>query len=326
MQQLQVLIAFGLLASFVLLLHFAGIQANPNSFAVDVFTPYFYLLGALGMIVAMSAIGYSIIHYMDTVEKAHIKSEQIIRLQNEQLEFTVMKRTRALEESNASLKEFAHAVSHDLKEPLRTISGFLSLASQQLQAENFKKEEIVTMLSFAAKRANDLDSLINDVLEYSRLSYADVKMSSLNLNDVFTNIKERVSVSLAETQTSLSVASLPEIVGEKALITQLFQNILCNAVKYRSPERNPVIHVTAEMYNGFHEIRITDNGIGIPAKSLDAVFLPFKRLHGKSSKFDGNGIGLAMCKKIVALHNGKIWAESKEGVGTTIVVQLPISL
>jgi len=146
----------------------------------------------------------------------------------------------------------------------------------------------------------------------------------VNLSTVYTKINERLAQSITETNTVLSIEKLPNLIGEEVLLTQLFQNLVSNAIKYRHPERNPEITIGISLKNGVKEIYIKDNGIGIAEKNFETIFEAFKRLHGNSSKYEGTGIGLAICKKITGILGGSIRVESVEGTGSTFYLALPV--
>jgi signal transduction histidine kinase len=320
----EIFLVFGVVASFILIFHFIAINSNPMSFSVDKLTPYSYLIGMLGMVKTMAGIGYYVLNYVEKIEKAHADSEKTIKKQNEQLEAIVESRTKALQESNQSLREFAYVVSHDLKEPLRTVNGFVSLARKTLAANGAQNADVDLLLAHAIKGTEQMDLLIKDILEYSRLSNILPATQVVNLNTLFTKLNERLAQSITETNAVLNIEKLPNLIGEEVLLTQLFQNLVSNAIKYRHPERSPEITIGYSQKNGVEEIYIKDNGIGIAEKNYDTIFEAFKRLHGNSSKYEGTGIGLAICKKITGILGGSIRVESVEGTGSTFYLALPM--
>jgi len=320
----EIFLVFGVVASFILVFHFAAINSNPMSFAIDKLTPYFYLIGMLGMVQTLAGIGYYVLYYVEKIEKAHADSERTIKKQNEQLEAIVETRTKALQESNQSLREFAYIVSHDLKEPLRTVNGFVSIARKTLAANGAQNADVDLLLAHAIKGTEQMDMLIKDILEYSRLSNILPASQVVNLNTVIGKIRERLTQSITENSAVLNIEKLPNLMGEEVLLTQLFQNLVSNAIKYRHTERSPVITIGCLQNSGIKEIYIKDNGIGISEKNFSTIFEAFKRLHGPSSNYEGTGIGLAICKKITGILGGSIRVESVEGKGSTFYLAIPM--
>jgi signal transduction histidine kinase len=316
----ETFIVFGFVSSFILVLHFAAINSNPIAYSVDKLTPYSYLIGMLGMIQTTAGIGFYVLHYVEKIERAHFESEKTIKTQNEQLEATVEKRTKALQESNQSLREFAYVVSHDLKEPLRTVNGFISLARKTLTASNNQNPDVDILLAHAQKGTERMDMLIKDILEFSRLSNAAPSLQVVNPNVVFSNIRERLAQSITETSAKVTIEKLPNMIGEEMLLTQLFQNLVSNAIKYRSADINPEVTIGYSK----NEFFVKDNGIGIAQQNHEVIFDAFKRLHKNSSKYEGTGIGLAICIKITEILGGTIRVESEEGKGSTFFIALPI--
>jgi PAS domain S-box-containing protein len=216
-----------------------------------------------------------------------------------------------LENSNQDLQNFAYVASHDLQEPLRTISSYTSLIERRYKDKIEEEDkEFFEIITEAAKR---MRNLIDNLLEYSRIGKNE--FSEVNLNETVKNIISNLKVAIEESQAFINCENLPVIKAESSQMLQLFQNIISNSIKYRS-DKKPVINIS------FHEkpddwlFSISDNGIGIDPKYYEKIFVIFQRLHDKN-QFKGTGIGLATCKKIVELHQGDIWLESGEGKGTT---------
>jgi light-regulated signal transduction histidine kinase (bacteriophytochrome) len=236
---------------------------------------------------------------------------------NEELETKVFERTRELKSINRSLEEFAYAVSHDLKEPLRTMSGYFSLTKRVLKAKGIQDDEVDLFLSQGIKSAQRMDNLIQDILAFSKLSMHDRQATEVDLNKVIETVKDRLAKTIEETGTQIEVEKLPVVMGEDVLLTQLYQNLVSNAIKYRSSTERPVLKIGVVNNGNGLQFYVKDNGIGIAPKHFDSIFKVFQRLHSTENDFEGNGIGLAMCKKIAEMHNGKIWVDSAEGNGST---------
>ncbi|MFN8297565.1 MAG: ATP-binding protein [Chitinophagales bacterium] len=263
-----------------------------------------------------------LISYIDTLFLQNEEDAERIQLQNEKLEDLVAQRTKALKSSNDNLQEFAYIVSHDLKEPLRTISGFISLIEKDLNKRNLNDEQTKEYLQFVHRGTIQMEELISDILAYSKLNVVERKFEVVDLNDVVADVCNVLSKSINESGAVIKTKDLFAVKGEARLLVQLFQNLLSNAIKYRSEERPLQIEIGCVPQGKMVQYYVKDNGIGIPEKYFDTIFQAFKRLHSKT-KYEGTGIGLAICKKIVEVHGGRIWVESDEGLCTAFIFTLP---
>ena len=162
-----------------------------------------------------------------------------------------------------------------------------------------------------------MKGLIQDLLKLSRVSTDDIVSSVVNTNEIVNSALDDLSVAIEECDANVVVNQMPSVSGQNTQLTQLFENIIGNALKYRSDERKPRIEVSATQQNGRVTFSIADNGIGIEERFLEKIFGVFQRLHSNTSSYDGTGIGLALCKKIVKRHGGRIWVTSVIGQGTT---------
>jgi signal transduction histidine kinase len=251
------------------------------------------------------------------------------------IELNMNKMVEELNNSNKELEEFAYVASHDLQEPLRkitTFSGWLAgKYNHVLQQDGVKYLERIIAAS------ENMRVLINDLLEFSRISKTIQPFSSVNLRAVLRMVKTDLELVIEETQTNIVAADLPTIEGINLQMKQLFFNIINNAIKFRRNGIPPIIRISArEMERGeklerglpehvpHYKIRICDNGIGFEEKYAPKIFQVFLRLHGKS-EFPGSGIGLAICKKIVEYHHGLIYADGVPGQGACFTIILPAS-
>lgn len=225
---------------------------------------------------------------------------------------------RALEVSNAELQQFAYVASHDLQEPLRTISSFTQLLERRLAGR--LDQEASEFMDFVVSGAQRMSEVIQDLLAYSRLqNSAPAPLRTVSMNDVLAQTLETLRASIQDSRAEITSEDLPQVRGDELQLAQVLQNLIANAIKYRS-EATPRIHVSASRQGNDCTIRVADNGIGIDPVYYDRIFGIFKRLHGKD--VPGTGIGLAICKRIVEGHNGHIWVESRIGEGSTFCFTL----
>lgn len=242
-----------------------------------------------------------------------------IRRFNEQLETKVQERTEALKQSNIQLERFAYIASHDLKTPLRTISSFLSLIKRRIQP--YKDSELEDLLSFASNGAKQMNNLIEDVLEFSKVSTAEMKKEVVDLNQTIRSVLYNIDDFLKEKKGYVETHALPAVMGNGGYLHQLFQNLIVNGLKYNENE-HPKVTISCQDQGEDYRFCIEDNGIGIDLSYQDTVFEMFKRLH-TAAEYEGTGIGLALCKKIAEQHGGKIWLEHSSPAGTMFCLTLP---
>jgi len=280
-----------------------------------------YIVALVGIFLAGIIFNF-IVGSLDRLLEQNAKITHQIQIQNEDLERTIASRTKALKVSNENLQEFAYVVSHDLKEPLRTISGFVTIIERRMRKKEQLDPELLEYILLVVNGTRQMDVLIQDLLTYSRLNIASHKFDWVDLNLVIKDVKDNLAASLRETEAKLEIKKFSTIKSERSLVFQLFQNLISNAIKYRRLDVTPEVEVGSFEKNGQTVYYINDNGLGIPQEYFDTVFLAFKRLHNKSD-YEGSGVGLAICKKIVEIHNGKIWIESEVGKGTTFLFTLP---
>ena len=228
-----------------------------------------------------------------------------------QIENELKQKTIELMRSNNELEQFAYVASHDLQEPLRMVTSYV-----QLLEERYKDKldtDAAEFIAFAVDGTDRMRNLIHSLLEYSRVNkirpYESIKLDHL-VDNVLQDLKNKIQ----DTNAKIKVDKLPTIYGDPFLIAQLFQNLISNSIKFNDT-LNPEIHITGKKVNDEYLFSIKDNGIGISKEYSDKIFVIFQRLHTKE-KYPGTGIGLAICKKIVEQHGGKIWLESKLGEGT----------
>lgn len=245
-----------------------------------------------------------------------------LELSHQAIEREVVKRTADLERKNKELDEFSYVASHDLQEPVRKLISFSKLLEQDVGGElNERASRDLTFIVDAATRMRDL---VQDLLALSRAGRTAMKIEPIALGECVTRALDALDLRVRESNAEIEVAGLPSISGDATLITQLYQNLVANALKFVPPGRKPKVQLTATRRGENWELAVADNGIGIKPEHVERLFKPFQRLHGRG-EFEGTGIGLAICKKAVERHGGTIWIESEPGTGTQFKFTIPIS-
>lgn len=239
--------------------------------------------------------------------------EREIRDVNSSLERKVQLRTAELEVKNRELEQFAYVASHDLQEPLRTTTSFVDLLRKRYHGQLDSNAD--QYLDFISQSSDRMKVLIHNLLDYSRLG-KEKELVTLCCNELLQDVLHDLDQSIRETNAVIHSDILPQITGYKTEMKQLFQNLVSNSIKFRKKDSDPAININAVKENGHWTFSFKDNGIGINPTFHEKIFVLFQRLH-KRSDYEGTGIGLAYCKKIVELHGGKIWVESLPQQGST---------
>ena len=246
----------------------------------------------------------------DISEKKQLEKE--IREINVNLEKKVNIRTTELERKNKELEQFAYVASHDLQEPLRTISSFVQLIRQKYQGK--LDSDADKYIHYTVQSSDRMKTLIKDLLDYSRLG-RETNLREIDCNTLLQEVVADLGKAIKDSEAEIIVGSLPVIYGYPTEIKQLFQNLISNSIKFRSQTVKPNILISAEKKEGKWEFLVSDNGIGIEEKYQEKIFIIFQRLHTRT-EYEGSGIGLAHCKKIVELHDGSIGVRSIPGQGS----------
>ena len=238
--------------------------------------------------------------------------EKELEISNQLLEKRVLQRTKELENKNKELEQFAYITSHDLKEPLSTIIGFSELLISNNQKE--LNDNSLMYINYILESSKRMTNLINDILNYSKLDQLK-KIDSINCNDIIKSILNDLSSIISSNKAQVNFYNLPILKGYKTGIRLLLQNLISNSLKFKKDNLAPIINITHTEHQNYYEFCIEDNGIGISINNQKNIFEIFNRVHSNNN-IKGTGIGLAHCKKIIQLHEGKIWVESKEGMGS----------
>jgi light-regulated signal transduction histidine kinase (bacteriophytochrome) len=248
------------------------------------------------------------------------KAEEQIRQLNANLEERVLERTEELLRSNEELQQFAYVASHDLQEPLRTVSIYAQLLAKRYQGQ--LQGEADQFIGFIVENAGRMERLIHDLLDFSRVDargtdfFAQTSCEGA-LDDAIRNLRSLVD----ESSAAITRDPLPVVMGDAVQLTRLFQNLLVNSIRYRGNDA-PRIHVSAQARGGEWLVSVKDNGIGIEPQYGEKIFGIFRVLQPRD-KTSGSGMGLAICRKIVSRHEGRIWVESELGKGATFCFTLP---
>jgi light-regulated signal transduction histidine kinase (bacteriophytochrome) len=247
---------------------------------------------------------------------AHLAVELDERRRAEQL---LAHYTEDLKRSNTALEEFAYVASHDLQEPLRMVASFTQLLAKRYRGK--LDQDADEFIGFAVDGATRMQKLIQDLLAYSRIGTRGKPLGPTDCNVIFDQARANLFKAVEENDAQVSSGPLPTVPGDEVQLVQLFQNLLANALKFRG-EQPPIIRVTAQENDVAWRFAVQDNGIGLALAHHDRIFKIFQRLHHRS-EYPGTGIGLAICKKIVERHGGRLWAESEAGRGATFYFTIP---
>jgi ligand-binding sensor domain-containing protein/nitrogen-specific signal transduction histidine kinase len=252
----------------------------------------------------------------ELLEQAVEERTHQLREKTEELKKTTIE----LERSNDELQQFAYVASHDLQEPLRMISAYVQLLARRYKDK--LDEDGHEFMKYVLEGANRMHVLINDLLTYSRVGTQAHDFAQTDCRAVVDQALSNLEVAATETQAKVTTGPLPVVQADSTQLLQLFQNLIGNAIKYRSPDRPPEVHVAARAQDGEWVFTVQDNGIGIDPKFYERIFVIFQRLHHRGD-YSGTGIGLAVCKKIVERHGGRIWVESRPEQGSRFFFTMP---
>ncbi|MBI2481739.1 MAG: hypothetical protein HYV60_24785 [Planctomycetia bacterium] len=257
----------------------------------------------------------------------HDRTKKLLRDMNASLERRVANRTKALaeankelERSNDELRQFAYIASHDLQEPLRMVTNFGQLLQRKLPED--ADAESSEYLGYVVEGGQRMQALIRDLLEYSEIGYQSRPFQTVELERVLQLVLSNLRASVQDTRAEITYDELPTVVGDKPQLVQLLQNLISNAIKFHD-EPPPKIHLAAECKDNEWLVSVQDCGIGIAPEYYSRIFEFFRRLHDRD-RFPGTGIGLAICKRVVQRHGGRIWVESTPGEGSTFFFTLPV--
>jgi PAS domain S-box-containing protein len=294
--------------------HFETVRVRKDGKRIDVSAVISLIRDSRGRIVGASDIARDI-----SKSKA---DEREIRKLNDELASRVAELAGAnqvLERSNIELKQFAYIASHDLQSPLRSISGFVQLI--KLEYGNKLDEQAADWIRRTVQAVGQMQTLVRDLLAYSSVDSRSRPFVRTAFVDVFNDVLALLESSIHDSTGRVTCGDLPTVMGDRSQLVQLMQNLIGNGLKYHG-DRPPHVHVSAERNGNEWILSVRDNGIGIDTKHYDRIFEIFKRLHDQK-EYPGTGIGLAVCRRVVERHNGRIWLESKPGDGSVFHFTIP---
>lgn len=264
------------------------------------------------------------VHVLMTLTMLEERKRALIAMvnisQRKAAEMQLRATNQELGRSNDELEQYAYVVSHDLQEPLRTVGSYLDLFTKRYRKN--LDERATKYINAVTDGASRMRTLINDLLQFSRIGHGEPMTQEIDLSEVVQGLKKSMEATIREQSATLTHDELPTVLGARVQITQVIQNLLSNGLKFQRSGVPPTLHISVVEEGGAWKIGIRDNGVGIEPHNIDAVFSIFMRVHGKG-KYPGTGIGLAIVKKIVERHNGRIWVESEFGEGSTFYFTLP---
>jgi signal transduction histidine kinase len=288
--------------------------------------PMILVSGALGDVTAVECIKRGVTDYVlkdglarlpEAIRRAlDEKQERVLR---RQAELDLAKKAEELTRSNADLEQFAYVASHDLQEPLRMVAAYTQLLAERYRGK--LDADADQFIGYASEGALRMQVLIQDLLAFSRVGKNGVS-GGVDCNAVMKDVLQILSASIQESGAVVTYGDLPQVWADRTQMSQVLQNLIGNAIKFRGSDP-PMVTVTAEKADDHWLFKVSDNGIGIPEENAENIFVVFQRLHTRT-EYPGNGIGLAICKKIIERYGGRIWMESREGYGSTFKFILPV--
>lgn len=290
--------------------------------------PLILVSGVLGDVTAVECIKQGVTDYVlkDSLARLSVAlrgalKDKKSREERQRAQASLAEKVEELARSNRDLEQFAYVASHDLQEPLRMVGAYTQLLAERYRGK--LDEQADKYINYAVDGAERMQSLIHDLLAFSRVGRQETELRHINCNEAVGQALKDLQGAITESGAVIHHENLPWLNANQSQLKQVFQNLIGNAIKFRG-SNIPVIHISAERRGAEWIFSVADNGIGISAEHAENVFIIFNRLHTRT-EYPGNGIGLAICKKIIERHRGRIEAMSREGGGTIFRFTLPVA-
>lgn len=291
-----------------------GLDGIKKIHSTSPYTPIIMITGQGDEILAVKAMETGAQYY---IPKDRLTADFLLNTINAAIERETLR--KKIDEQQAELENFGRLLAHDLKAPIRQISGYVDFIVDSIKEKKYEKVE--KYHSSVEKLSNQINILIDTLWKYTTLESEKITLEDVNMEQIVKDAINNLGHEIKEKKATITFDKFPEIKGNQPQLIQLLQNLIGNALKY-CEDRTPHIHITSTETNNAWQFAVKDNGVGIKEKNLKTIFEPFKRVH-KPGNYPGAGLGLATCQKIINRHNGNIWCESTLGEGTTFLFTLP---
>jgi signal transduction histidine kinase len=307
--------------------HWRGMETLDILREENLDVPLILVSGALGDVTAVECIKQGATDYVlkDSLARLPVSiyralQEKRLREERTRAQENLARQAEELARSNRDLEQFAYVASHDLQEPLRMVASYTQLLAERYRGK--LDEQADKYIHYAVDGATRMQALIQDLLDFSRAGRQDGERTSVDSNAVVEEALKSLRAAVSETGAVVHYDGLPRVMAHETQLRQVFQNLIGNAIKFRGPDP-PLVQIEAAQQEQDWLFSVKDNGIGIAPEHADGVFTIFKRLHTRQ-EYPGNGIGLAICKRIIEQFGGRIWVEPQAGPGTTFRFTLPV--
>lgn len=312
-----------LIFNVIATLHMLTIVSHNGGMSTMTAENWSYYCAAIVTINVAAFVTYITSRYNNELSAENKLNIDKINQHNLNLNHLVDRQTSELKESNERLRSFAHIASHDLKEPLRSISGFVTLIEMHLRKNYPDDRALDEYMHFVTTSTKRMGTLITDILSFSKLDTRKKDFEPVDLNEVVAHVLNHLDTIIHSRRAIIEYSGLPVVKGQANLIAQVFLNLISNAIKYGRPGEIPQIRIEAVQKHNSIEIAVRDNGIGMSSDTMSQIFKPYYWQNTETPE-ESTGMGLAICRKIIEFHDGLIWVESTVGEGSTFYVSFPV--